>query len=974
MKHFLLTVAMLVVIFVRPTHGHAQGYSLVNFSQCTSNSAPTTGCITSSRYGTNGTGSGSSIHNSTGALTIVDASGSPCGANQQITGKLLQYNTSLGSGTSNQYVEIDFPTSPAISTEQWYSVWVCSSIPQNDPAFSGTFDPEVLTPIGGSQIANYSCGGTSCSVGLEGCSSFSGNHSCPTLAFPTNAWRVKVYHYANGGTCTDTTNLTDCVVLYLYDPSTTPWTLIGTQYEGTNGTATAPSYMTYGNVNPNGGSAGHVVQWGQITQGVLGNSIGSIAPLAPNPKPWSGIVTYPRGIDWTQAGIPGNNSGTLPDAAWTQCGSPIAAYTGTASTITTALAGCSANQYVLLGAGTFTLSGQVTFPTGGKVVLRGAGANSTFLVHSGASATACAQASAFLCLPPPDTSFTTGPPANTCTWTAGFSQGGTSVTLANLAGTCLTAISTTNPTLLFFDACDTGYSGSGCGTGSAVDNSQLFICGDQYAVTPTGCSADGPDGGGSRPERDQLEIHTATAVNTGTGVVALDTPLKMPNWSTLSNKQVWIQQPVSFEGVENLSIDTTNATAPSQGMELFGCYKCWVSGVRTVNTKRTAINLFQVTNSIVQNSYTFKCTGTAPSCYGIRLSAAGNNLIANNITQQVLSSFFEDGAATGNVFEANFTQDSQDPSNDLSPAITEHAGDYVNLFDSNAVNQVTCDDIHGTCGFSTRFRNFLWGWESTPSLPVTGFTQGVSDFAYARYNQNIAGVLGTNGYHAAYNTTASGSIYGVGLGNGGVSPAVPSDSLAQPSMLYWASYDVVTAASRFCGTSIDTGWGTTCSSTSEAGSSASTYPAFAAVVGDTASGQGALPASFFYTSRPSWWSASIPFPAIGPDVSGGNVGQCSGTLNVVGQYNGVAALSNTQCGSHGITASAWGGHVNAIPAMACYLNTMGGPPDGSGSALSFDASQCYGAATVTAPPAFSPGMFAEMEEMIPKDFSRWATH
>jgi hypothetical protein len=37
-----------------------------------------------------------------------------------------------------------------------------------------------------------------------------------------------------------------------------------------------------------------------------------------------------------------------------------------------------------------------------------------------------------------------------------------------------------------------------------------------------------------------------------------------------------------------------------------------------------------------------------------------------------------------------------------------------------------------------------------------------------------------------------------------------------------------------------------------------------------------------------------------------------------------------------------GGHINEIPAMACYLNTMGGPPTGTGGVLSFNAGNCYG--------------------------------
>jgi hypothetical protein len=33
--------------------------------------------------------------------------------------------------------------------------------------------------------------------------------------------------------------------------------------------------------------------------------------------------------------------------------------------------------------------------------------------------------------------------------------------------------------------------------------------------------------------------------------------------------------------------------------------------------------------------------------------------------------------------------------------------------------------------------------------------------------------------------------------------------------------------------------------------------------------------------------------------------------------------------------------VTSLPAMDCYLNTMLGPPNGTGNPLAFDASTCF---------------------------------
>ena len=99
-----------------------------------------------------------------------------------------------------------------------------------------------------------------------------------------------------------------------------------------------------------------------------------------------------------------------------------------------------------------------------------------------------------------------------------------------------------------------------------------------------------------------------------------------------------------------------------------------------------------------------------------------------------------------------------------------------------------------------------------------------------------------------------------------------------------------------------------------------------------------LPASLYYSSTPSWWPSGKNWPPIGPDVTSGNIGVCTGT------YAGAQATTSSQC-SGGTLTSAWASHATSIPAQDCFLNTMGGRPDGSGGALSFDAAACYSTST-----------------------------
>src|SRR5262249_40725474 len=87
------------------------------------------------------------------------------------------------------------------------------------------------------------------------------------------------------------------------------------------------------------------------------------------------ILSASRQVNWSGAGASGVTLRTM------QCAT-IAAYTGSASAINTALASCLAGQVVLLGPGTFNLSSGIDFNAMSNVTLRGSGPDSTFLVFS----------------------------------------------------------------------------------------------------------------------------------------------------------------------------------------------------------------------------------------------------------------------------------------------------------------------------------------------------------------------------------------------------------------------------------------------------------------------------------------------------------------------------------------------------------------------------------------------------------------
>jgi hypothetical protein len=660
----------------------------------------------------------------------------------------------------------------------------------------------------------------------------------------------------------------------------------------------------------------------------------------------SGIISPSRATDWTQAGIPTG----LPDGSWTQCGATIAAYTGTAATISSRIQSCKANQYVLLGPGTFNLSSSIDFGSKSHVVLRGSGANSTFIVFVGNSPTHCNTGFSMavgIC-GYDQTNQVGNTPAHIYNWTGGYTQGSNQITLSNTAS--ISTLASGTPTFLFLNQASTGYAGYPA-VGNSVDNGNYFVCADLYSSAgPTGCSHDGPDGTPkyTLTNRWQYEIAVATAVSGN--VVTISPPLKHPNWRSSQNPVVWLTQPMVQSGIENLSIDVAGAGAHDV-IDIMSCYQCWVSGLRIINTTVYGINVFWSANIQIQNNYFYNATTVDP--YAIRFITTANNVVQNNIIQKIRAAVVFDMPDSGTVVAYNYVANSATPSDSMWPSFWLHSAmnDFV-LFEGNVAYGFDCDYFHGSHLNTTLFRNFSTGWESCANgqcgtaTHKDSFTMPVGYMAYNRYGNIIGNVLGTPGYHNAYQTNDMAfSIYNLGNGNG----AIPYDPLVAATAMRWGNYDVVTGAVRWCGNSSSSLWSTVCSAASEIPAGISLYANSVPTVGDTGAGQSAMPPSFYLTSKPAWFG-STPWPAIGPDVSGGTVGECTGALNTPGHFSGLPATNSSQCKGTSLTTG-WAGHVNAIPAMNCALNVMGMPPDGTGGPFAFNAASCYSGGSAAEGPA-----------------------
>jgi len=696
---------------------------------------------------------------------------------------------------------------------------------------------------------------------------------------------------------------------------------------------------------------------------------------------WSGIIDPSRAIDWSAApNIPGV-SGGIPNRT-TQCGSTIAAYTGTAATINTAISSCTPNQFVSLGAGTFNLSSGIDFTGTNNVTLRGQGANSTFLVFTG-NANCLGQTTA-VCIGGNDLSYYgPGPPTNIVNWTAGYAKGTTIITLS----------ATTNLSVgmyIYIDQLD-----------PVSDTGNIWACLAQWSAG-VGCTVQG-GAGGSNGRNGRSERQMTKVTNIAGNNVTISPGVYMPNFTSGQSPSAWWGGTTSLvhgDGIEDVSIDGTNSTATTNVTVIFA-YDSWVKGVRSIiaPSPRTSFLAYQAAHITFLQNYIFGSVGDAASSlnYGIEDFGTSNDLIESNICQRRTSCFLMD-AAVGTVSGYNYAAfDHYTTSPTFMQASDySHEGDNgMELREGNDDIGLKADIIHSTSHLATEFRDFYTGWQNGN----TSETNPVKLYSYQRYYNLIGSILGQPGYHNTYSGSDT-AIYALGYG----SAPVPSDPVTQSTLFRWGNWDVVNGSAQFNNSEVPVptssvtqvaatttvatytvanNWaagqsvtfsGCTHSQFNNGGASvilASANSTTATVngsyttqsaVSDSCTGtipygnaipaSHTLPNSFYLTSEPGYFG-NTPWPPIGSDVTGGTEGKCS-----AGTYAGSRCTKTSQCTGGGTCdTTAWAGHVNPNPAAQCYFNVMGGTPDGStadgtaASALTFNRASCYSATGPTSAPA-----------------------
>ena len=676
---------------------------------------------------------------------------------------------------------------------------------------------------------------------------------------------------------------------------------------------------------------------------VLFSIIFSISAQAQN---WSTFLDPSRGINWSSAGFTIPNYTTNCSVQPTLTANSSSAASANTTAIQNALASCDGTHNVVnLPAGTYYIVG-LNYK-GSNQVLRGAGANSTYIYMTGDSSS-CNGWSLGICMGE-DTGVYWGngsvqPPSgsNQCLWTAGYSQGTTTITLGNCGGT------PTANTLMMLDQAN-----------DSSDTNGIYIC-DSATAGCTGEATANEDGriigGVSHSQTQSVWVTRVTSLGGGSYSVTITPGVYFNNVRSGQSPGAWWTPVYHNDGLENLTIDQRSAP---DGISIFNCYQCWIKNIRSINANRNHVVLYQNLQSVVRDSYFYgaQTPGTSQS-YGIEFETGTSALLLeNNIIRQTTAPIMF-GQGTGNVIGYNVMLDNQQSGANIQyPYYAHNAGSEMNLWEGNVVDGINSDSsTWGSSVLGTFFRNQLPGWQFGKSQ----YTYPVSLESWSRAFNVVGNVLGQPGYQNTYESYATSTSAGVnggdkantsiyalgwtgysgwgscGTGSTGGPPCGP---LVRSTLMRWGNWDVVNAATQ---------WNST-----EASPAAVPYVNANFTSSYFSSLTHTLPNSLYYSSQPSWWPSSVAWPPIGPDVTAGNIGVCSG-----GTYAGAQATLTSQC-TGGSLSTAWGSHVNAIPAQVCYLNVMNGPADGSGSVLSFDASQCYGSSGTSGggtPPAPPSGL------------------
>jgi len=489
----------------------------------------------------------------------------------------------------------------------------------------------------------------------------------------------------------------------------------------------------------------------------------------------------------------------------------------------------------------------------------------------------------------------------TATWsgsngvTGSYPQGATTITLSNTAGLVAGPVGTGS--LIMLDQADDasdGWPAAGDTWSCAFVGSSPNICSNQ--------------GGNNYARSGRAQVQVVTVIGLPGGNQVTITPgLAYSSWHSSQNPGAYWNTgtPLHNSGIEDLTLDFT--PAGTQGVYVMNAANIWVKGVRLISTSTGTqetyhVFVIQSAHVTISSNYVYgRPTSESPfplANYALSEQEVSDMAVENNIFQRNTEAIVPNDPGGRNVYAYNFVVD-----NTVGVAgVQMHSGNIMmDLYEGNDMRSYLADVTHGTHHFETIFRNFFDSTQNNIN-GTTGFAIGL--LTHNRFFNVIGNVFGgysqyevdlsNNNVDAVYNLGWEGNNSGTPTGN---------DTNVRRTLMRWGNWDQFTSTNE-TGTNDLTGvrW-----DSAEVPSGITNFP-------NPVPASHALPASFYLSSKPAWFGA-VPFPAIGPDVAGGNA-------------------PNT-------ASFPTGGHANKIPARVCYEGAANDPAYGTANIKVFNAASCY---------------------------------
>jgi hypothetical protein len=334
----------------------------------------------------------------------------------------------------------------------------------------------------------------------------------------------------------------------------------------------------------------------------------------------------------------------------------------------------------------------------------------------------------------------------------------------------------------------------------------------------------------------------------------------------------------SFSGIEDLKLDHSSAGSGTNFSWSY-CYACWLKGVESYKPAGYHIVILgtlnlEVRDSFIDDAQTYGNDNGGLVLYGSPLYGSNSSgKIENNIFDRLGPAIEMQNSSSGFYIGYNYGYGSMAAATDgpVTWMYTDNHGphDMMNLWEGNIDELFGSDGYFGGSSHGTVVRNYFTGYN--PNFNSTGEPVRFNRLAYF-YNL-IGNVLGSTQLnppkYASVGENCGGNCNGVfrlgypNIGNASLTDvtgnAVPGgmtypDAKVTSTLLRWGNYDYFHRSVQW---------------------NAAEIPSGTSVPTDQV-----IPTSYYYTSRPTWFTAGVPWPPIGPDVSGGN-GDTSGHVNKI---------------------------------------------------------------------------------------------